>query len=354
MILPRVSTLLDKAREQGVFPGAAVAVGSSKDVHFLSTGVTTSLAGGQEVRSDTIYDVASLTKLFTATAALSLLEDGSLRLDDTVSSLLPSFHGDDKQEITVRHLLTHSSGLAAHAPLFLSATSSEEMVSLIAQTPLEFRPGSRVVYSCLGFIVLGHLLGHVSSLSLEQLLGQRVLKPLNMADTSYVTGKALPRERVAPTEECPWRGRLMWGEVHDENAYAQGGISGNAGLFSTVVDLAAFSQMILNGGQLAEERILSAQTINLSARNHTVGLNENRGLGWQLKSSRLSWCGDIAPEGTFGHTGFTGTSLLICRELDLFVVLLSNRVHPTRANDKHIRLRALLHNAVVSDWTNQA
>jgi CubicO group peptidase (beta-lactamase class C family) len=346
----RTSHLLRQGVSQGVFPGAALAFGNAKQVYYLTEGQTTS--GGEQVTPQTLYDIASLTKLFTATAAMLLLEDGVLRLDDPVSGFLHQFEREDKRGITIRQLLTHTSGLAAHAPLFLSAGTSEEMVSLIADGPLSHEPGAKVVYSCLGFITLGLLLAKVSGQGLDELVYSRIFKPLDMPHTKYANGSPLPRDGVAPTEECSWRGRLIWGEVHDENAYAQGGVSGNAGLFSSAEDLAVFCQMILCEGKHGNSHILSVPSIKLATRNHTGELNENRGLGWQRKNPLLSWFGDLAPDSSFGHTGFTGTSLLICPEIDLFVVLLTNRVHPTRTNDRHVRFRALLHNALISDWTS--
>lgn len=350
-----IQGLLDAGVINTVFPGASLAVGTSTSVKYYTAGVTTGLPGGNPVRTDTIYDIASLTKVFTTISTLILVERGLVRLDDTVASFLPSFSQPDKQDITLRHLLTHTSGLCAHAPLFMTCHNKEDMQNAIVKTPLQHDPGKMVVYSCLGYIILGHVLEHVYGSSLAQIVKKEISLPLSMSSTGYADA-ALCKDRtlVAPTEECKFRGCLAWGEVHDENAYAQGGISGNAGIFSSARDLVKLSQVILNDGYSQENSfsLLSKALLQLAAMNHTVGLNERRGLGWQHKANRYPWCGDLAAESSYGHTGFTGTSLWVSPEQDLFVVLLSNRVHPTRENNKHIRFRALIHNAIIASHTH--
>ena len=346
-----VQDLLSHGVATGVFPGASLAVGTSTSANYYFAGVTTNLPGGSPVQEGTLYDIASLTKVFTTAAVLILLERGLLRLDDPVSSFLPSFSQPDKQDITLRHLLTHTSGLAAHAPLYMTCRSREEVQGAIVETPLQHAPGSMVVYSCLGYIILGHVLEHIYGASLAELVQREITLPLNMSSTCYASvSPYTDLANVAPTEECNFRGHMAWGVVHDENAYAQGGISGNAGLFSNALDMVKFAQTLLNFGSSPEEgvSIFSSASIELSAQNHTTGLNERRGLGWQHKTHRYPWCGDLAAESSFGHTGFTGTSLWISPEQNLFVVLLSNRVHPTRDNNQHIRFRALIHNAIIA------
>jgi len=346
--------LLDDGVNTGIFPGASLAVGTSTSVTYYYSGVTTSLPGGSVVQQSTVYDIASLTKVFTTTSTLLLMERGLLRLDDPVALFLPSFSRPDKQEITLRHLLTHTSGLAAHEPLYMTCRGPDELQSAIAATPLQHEPGKTVVYSCLGYIILGQALEKIYGASLATLLRQEICIPLGMARTGYAgPSLSLDLSNVAPTEMCAFRARMAWGEVHDENAYAQGGISGNAGVFSTVLDMATFAQALLCYGSCSESNIsiLSRATVKLATLNHTPGLNERRGLGWQHKTPRTPWCGDLAAESSYGHTGFTGTSLWISPEQDLFVVLLSNRVHPTRDNNKHIRFRALIHNAIIASHT---
>lgn len=341
--MERINAMMGRAIGEGVFPGAVLAYGTSQSYEVKTYGVTTTLDGGAPVREDTIYDIASLSKLFTATAALLLIERGVIRLDDPLGRFLPSLAQGDKSELRLRHLLTHTSGLAAHKPYFEQARSHSEMLELIASDPLEYMTGTKVVYSCLGFITLANVIQTVTGQPLNQFLQENVFYQLGMHLTGYGPIK-LPREQVAPTEDCLWRGRMVWGEVHDENAFAQGGVSGNAGLFSTAPELALFAQMMLRNGA----SILSPATVHAATRNYTPGLQENRGLGWQLRSNEYPWCGDLAPANSYGHTGFTGTSLWISPENDLFIVLLTNRVHPTRANTQHIRFRPLLHNLLIA------
>lgn len=346
----RADQLLSRAIAAGIFPGAVLAAGSSREAAVRCYGVTSDRPEGAPVQAETRYDLASLSKLFTATALLQLLEQGELRLDDPVSRFLPAF-GGDKADLRLRHLLTHTSGLAAHQPYFRSVRNASEMLQAIAQDPLAYRPGSQVVYSCLGFITLANVLRVVASQPLDVFLQQELLQPLGLEQTGYGPVD-LPRSQIAPTEYCAWRERLVWGEVHDENAHAQGGVSGNAGLFSTGPDLVRFAQMMLRHGSGERgRRILSPATVRLTTQNHTPGLQENRGLGWQLRSSEYPWCGDLAAENSCGHTGFTGTSLWISPDDDLFIILLTNRVHPTRDNTQHIRFRPLLHNLLIAALT---
>lgn len=346
--MTRVDQLMERALGEGVFPGAVLAVGSSEQATIHTYGVTTTLEGGAPVSEETIYDLASLSKLFTATAALMLLERGEFRLDDPVGRFLPAFAQGDKAEIRLRHLLTHTSGLPAFNPYYQVARGQAEMLDAIARTALQYKTGSQVVYSCLGFITLANVVQTVTGQSLDRFLSDNLFEPLGMGSTGYGPIEQ-PRERVAPTEECPWRGRVVWGEVHDENAFAQGGVSGNAGLFSTAPDLVRFAQMMLRRGSSELGRILAPTTIRTATRNYTPGLQENRGLGWQMRSNEYPWCGDLAPANSYGHTGFTGTSLWISPDDDLFVVLLTNRVHPTRANAQHIRYRPLIHNLLIAE-----
>ena len=350
----QVDRLIERALSEGVSPGAVLSVGNSERIMTRTYGVTTTLEGGAPVNEATIYDIASLSKLFTATAALILLERGELRLDDQVGRFLPSFAGSDKSELRLRHLLTHTSGLPAHNPYYQFAKGQFEMLEAIAQTPLQYKTGTQVVYSCVGFITLANVVEKVAGQSLDSFLNDNLFSPLGMHTTCYGPVKQ-PRERIAPTEECSWRGgRMVWGEVHDENAFAQGGVSGNAGLFSTGPDLARFAQMMLRQGvSETGRRILSPATIRSATRNYTPGLAENRALGWQMRSNEYPWCGDLASAYSYGHTGFTGTSLWVNPDDDLFVVFLTNRVHPTRTNAQHIRYRPLIHNLLIANLARE-
>lgn len=292
---------------------------------------------------DTLFDLASLSKVVaTLPAVLTLLEQGAFRLDDPVCRFFPAFSGGGREEVTIRHLLTHSSGLAADLRLWEVQGTREERIAHVLAQPLESPPGSRVVYSDLGFIILGELVSLVSGQPLDQFVRRAVFEPLGMQHTGYRPPASL-RDRCAATEYRDYLGRWQCGEVHDEKAAALGGVAGHAGLFSTAPDVAAYAQMWLTGGPL------SPATLAAATRNQTGSLAEGRGLGWIVSrpgDTHLS-CGDLFTPGSFGHTGFTGTSLWIDPARQLLVVLLTNRVHLGR--QQHIiRLRPRFHNAVAA------
>lgn len=300
------------------------------------------------MREDTIFDMASCSKVMgTTTAALMLLDRGEIRLDDPVSLFVPEWKGEGKEKVRLRHLLTHTSGLPAWKDLHSRGQGPAEVIAEICSMPLEYRTGEHVVYSCLGFILLGEIIQRVRGQRLDEFLAEEVFEPLAMPDTMYCPPASL-RPRIAATEIKPDRSGVLVGEVHDENARAMQGVSGNAGLFSTARDAGRFCRMYLQGGTLEGVRILSPAVIEAAIRSYTAGLEEERGLGWLLRGDgRFSSAGDLMSPFAYGHTGFTGTSIWIDPERDLYVILLTNRVHPYRDNDSHIRLRPLVANAVV-------
>jgi CubicO group peptidase (beta-lactamase class C family) len=328
---------LQESVARHAFPGAVVAVGRRDTVLFeegfgaLGDDDTTQPGAG------TIYDVASLTKVVgLTTLTMMLVEQKKLDLDAPVTRYVPAFAaGGDS--VTVRHLLTHSSGLPAWHPLYREVHAREEMFVRVNATPLEAAPGTRMVYSDLGAILLTEIVEGLMEHRLDSLLAQRVFQPLGMRDTRFLPPEGL-RPRIAPTEDDPWRGRVLRGEVHDENATAMGGVSGHAGLFSTAADLVRFAQMMLNNGRTdarahgrTESRLLDSATIESFVRVQRPGFS-SRALGWDTPSQGSS-AGTRMSARAFGHTGFTGTSIWIDPEQDLFVILLTNRVHPTRNNE---------------------
>ncbi|NLG78634.1 MAG: beta-lactamase family protein [Firmicutes bacterium] len=351
MMERRVEELLEEACASGEIPGASWAFGTRDGVAGLGAcGFAMVHPEKRRMRPDTLFDLASVTKcVATATATMLLIERGRMRLDDAVKEFIPEFGAAGKENVTIRHLLTHTSGLPAWADLYLHASSPQDMIGRISKMPLEYEPGSKVVYSCLGFIILGEVVGRVAGRPMDVFLADEVFGPLGMRDTYFNPPEGM-RGRVAATEHCKWRGRVLVGEVHDENAFAMGGVSGNAGLFSTVGDLAVFCQMLLGEGSLGGARVLSPATVRAMTRDHTgPRLGESRGLGWAVRGDGvLSSAGDLMSPRAFGHTGFTGTSVWIDPELDIFAVLLTNRVHFGRTNEAHIRLRPRFHNVVVS------
>lgn len=285
--------------------------------------------------TDTIFDLASISKLFTTIVLMQQVEAGRVDLDAPVVRYLPEFAAGGKQDVTVRHLLTHTSGLPAFRPLYsLYPTPAERLAGALA-TPVTAgsSPGNQYVYSDLGLIALGVIIERVTGRSLDDAVHVGITGPLSMLDTRYNPGADL-RPRIAATEYQGYVNRgLVWGEVHDENAWSLGGVAGHAGLFSTVDDLAVLCQTLLGGGEYRGRRILRAETIRRMLVNYNAHLepthpDSDRGLGFEL--NKHSYMGALASPVTFGHTGFTGTSIVVDPLAHTFLILLSNRVHPDR------------------------
>jgi CubicO group peptidase (beta-lactamase class C family) len=276
------------------------------------------------MRTDTIFDIASLTKLFTATAVLSLCADRTLDLRDKVTRWLPEFSSD---AVTLRQLLSHTSGLPAHIRLWEQADSRRALLA----APLAGPPDTVYAYSCLGYIAAGWMAEAASGLPLRQLVAERICRPLGLTDTGYLPpAEKLPR--IAATEYQPYVGRgMVRGSVHDENSWRLGGVVGNAGIFSTAADLARFGEMLRLGGGLDGVRILPESAVADMLRDQLpprLDPGYRQGLGPRIGDA--SFMGRLAEAKAVGHTGFTGTSLVIDRSRELVVVLLTNRVHPDR------------------------
>ncbi len=342
-----VDRLLEEFRERGAFPGGVLAVGHRGAlVHLHPFGRLTYDADAPPVTAETLYDLASLTKVVaTTTMAMILVDEGRLDLDRPVRELLPEFQGPGKEAVTVRHLLTHSSGLQAIVPLYKEVQGRAAYRERILALDLLYPAGSRSVYSDPGVILLGEILEQAAGRPLEAFVRERVFEPLGMRDARFRPPVEL-RSRIAPTEFDPWRGRLVHGEVHAENAFALGGVAPHAGLFATAGDLARFAQMLLNGGALQRRRVVSRETVELFTRRAGIP-GSDRALGWDTKSAEGSSAGSLLSARSFGHTGFTGTSIWIDPERRLFVILLTNRVHPTRENNLIREVRPAVADAVV-------
>ncbi len=340
-----VRALLDRARTDSAFPGALAVIGN-RDSMLVEYGVgSLDWAASPRPDDNTLWDMASLTKVVgMTTAMMQLSETGKVDLDAPVQRYIKEFQGPNKEQVTIKHLLTHSSGLPAWRPLYKETESPDAARALAVATALDTLPGIRMVYSDLGAIILGMVVERVSGETLDAYLSRHVFGPLRMASTMYRPGPDL-LPRVAPTEYDPWRQRHVRGEVHDENAYALGGVSGHAGLFSTGHDVARLCRMYLNGGTLDGARIVSAETIR---RFTTVQEStfSNRALGWETPNGTNS-AGHLLTRPAFGHTGFTGTSIWVDPSRDLFVILLTNRVNPTRQNLRIGAVRTALADVVV-------
>jgi beta-N-acetylhexosaminidase len=341
-----VDAILERAVAARAFPGAVIAVGKDGVLaHLKAFGRLTYDDGAAATSVDTLYDLASLTKVIvTTTMAMVLVDEGKLDIGRPVSAFLPGFHGGAKDRVTVRHLLTHSSGLDWWGPLYKELKGPEAYLKRIESMDLVYEPGTKSLYSDLGVFLLGQVLERVGGEPLDAFAAHRIFEPLGMKDTFYRPGPEL-RPRIAPTELDAWRGRLLQGEVHDENAYALGGVAAHAGLFATATDVARFAQMMLDGGVYDHHRIVSREVIERFTRRADVP-GSSRALGWDTPSGESS-AGHLFSPHSFGHTGFTGTSLWIDADRRLFVVLLTNRVHPTRDNDAIREVRPAVADAVV-------
>lgn len=368
--LGKVDSILRVAIADSAASGAVVAIGRHGRLVALGAHGELAYGSGRPVTPTSLFDLASLSKVVgTTTAAMQLVGDGSLDLDAPVVSYLPWWsRGDErKDQVTVRHLLLHRTGLPPFRRWFFDIEGLGAYKDAVADEPLDTEPGGATVYSDIGVMTLAWVIEEVAGQPLDELLQERLWNPAGMRETRYLPESTL-RPRIAATElDTVWRNELVWGRVHDENADAMGGVAGHAGLFSTAVDLSAFARMMLNGGDLPacepgaeggepcparrgdDRSIVPTEMVELFTTRYDS--SSSRALGWDTPSERSSG-GDYLTASAFGHTGYTGTSIWLDPELDLWVVLLTNRVHPTRENQKHVALRRALHDAVALSITD--
>ena len=349
---PVVSYL--QSQVDSAFPGAVVAVGYRDSVVLLAAVGHYGADDRRPVTTETVYDLASLTKVIgLTTAAMLLVDSGKLDLDAPVQRYVPAFQGPNKERVMIRHLLTHSSGLPAWRPLYAESADREHALALVDTTPLMRQPGDTFVYSDLGAMVLAQAVQAVSGQRLDDFLAARLFGPLGMTSTRYLPPESW-RSRIAPTEnDTVFRHRLLRGEVHDENAGRLGGVSGHAGLFSTAPDLARFAQWLLDTRRghappFAALRRLSPPLVQMFTQRQNIPPGSSRALGWDTPSENSSAGTQMGPNA-FGHTGFTGTSIWFDPDRDLFIILLTNRVNPTRANTRIFQVRRR-----VADLVNDA
>jgi CubicO group peptidase (beta-lactamase class C family) len=342
----RLDSIIRVAIAEGAAPGASVAVGRhGRLVHLKGYGVL-DYGSGTPVNENTVYDLASLTKVIaTTTSAMILEESGKLDLDQPVRAYLPELDAPDKAAITVRMLLTHTGGLESYAPLYRQARGRAEYLREINARPLAYAPGSQTVYSDWDMVLLQGVIERIAGMSLDNYADGHLFRPIGMSDTRFApdTNDRAYRQRIARTTVDEIRGGPLQGIVHDANAWAMGGVSGHAGLFSTARDVAAFAQLMLDGGTYGNVRIVAPQTIARWTSRQDGGTS--RALGWDTPAQGSSAGRYFSPR-SFGHTGFTGTSLWIDPERGLFVVLLMNRVTSRGEGTRHVQLRRDVSDAV--------
>ena len=341
--LAAIPKVIEEAIARKELPGAVVAVGTEVGVDWqASVGQRAVEPTPEPMTADTVFDAASLTKVVaTTTAVMMLVEQGKLRLSDRVASLLPGFEKYNKRDITIRHLLTHTSGLRPDLEFTPEWNGYDTAISKALDEYPVARPDERVIYSDINFFLLGHIVGVVSGEALDEFTRKRIFVPLRMKDTMFKPPASLAK-RIAPTEKCApisfpcgqESGTWLRGVVHDPTARRMNNVAGHAGMFTTAADLARFARMLLNGGQLEGVRILSPLTVGrMTSPSTPEGQRNVRGLGWDINSSFSANRGDILPHRSFGHTGWTGTSLWIDPGTKTFLVFLSNRVHPDGKGD---------------------
>jgi uncharacterized protein YbbC (DUF1343 family) len=348
--LARMDQVIAASIEKRELPGAVVLVARHGRVAWRKAyGSRTVEPQREAMTTDTIFDLASLTKIVaTATSIMILIEQGKVRLSDSVIQFIPEMKGGGRDAITLEQLLTHTAGFAPDFDLRERWSGYDEAIKRLYREPLRNQPGARFVYSDINYIALGEVVHRVSGRTLDQFAQRNIFEPLGMRDTSFNPDPRL-RSRIAPTEKR--RGQMNYlgdsgenagaqgeewlrGQVHDPTSFRMGGVAGHAGLFSTADDLAIFCQMILNGGSYNGVRILSPMGVATMTRPRAIAENGSaRALGWDIATSFSTNKGDLFPLGSFGHTGFTGTSMWIDPASDSFVIFLSNRVHPDGKGD---------------------
>jgi serine-type D-Ala-D-Ala carboxypeptidase len=359
---PFVTRKLQQAIENGSTPGVAMLVEQDGAVVFRhAEGYAQRYPVVKPLYEDTLFDLASLTKVIaTTTAVMLLLRDQTITLDDPVQRYVPEFPHD---QITLRHLLTHSAGFPAWAPLYEeiqreadrqsrpdfigSPEAKAFMLTQICQTPLASAPGEQCVYDDLGFILLGHAIEQITGVDLDQFCEEHIFAPLGMINTFFhKQGEAQRPGEYAATERCEWRRRIVCGEVHDENAYAMGGIAGHAGLFSTLDDVQRFMHTLHQCYQGASTFIPRPIVQQFFTRQH-LPPDSTFALGWDTPSPQGSTGGTLLSPESVGHAGFTGTSVWLDLSRSLLLLLFSNRIHPSRVNEKFKKMRPRIHDAAV-------
>lgn len=325
--LRKIDAAIDQAIAGQRLPGAVVWVEHGPDHYWKACGHRALIPAVEPMTGDTIFDVASVTKVLATTPAVMILwERGQIKLDEPVHSYIPEFAGDGKERITVRQLLTHTSGLPEGVSTHPQWQGTETAIRMACAMKPKAAPGREFLYSDVNFILLGEIAARVSHTPLNEFCAREIYRPLKMADTGYLPAPdQLPR--IAPTGMTD--GVMLRGRVHDPTARFMGGVAGHAGVFTTAPDLARYARMMLNLGELDGARLFKPETVRMMTSAQTPpGMKERRGFGWDIDSGYSGARGGHFPIGSYGHTGFTGVALWIDPFSKTFFIFLSNRVHP--------------------------
>jgi len=345
-----VDKIIQKGITDSAFPGAVLLIAQNGIIlHKKAFGYLIYDPASPPMQTNTIFDLASVTKVIATTTATMLCYDrGLIKLDDKVSKYLPKFATIGKQHVTIRNLLLHTSGFPPFIRFYTTCKNSNEVIAEIYNTRLDYKPGTKTVYSDLGIITLGKIIEKVTKKTLDKFCADEIFFPLGMTETFFNPKKEFI-SRCAPTENDDyWRHRQLIGEVHDEASAMLGGVAGHAGLFSTADDLAKLLQMLLQKGTYQGKQFIKSSTVEMFIKRPSD--QSSRALGWDTRDGEgFSSAGDLFSNVSYGHTGYTGTSVWIDPDKRLFVILLTNRVYPTRENIKLIRLRPVIHDAVIRD-----
>lgn len=344
----QVDEIIQSAIKDSAFPGAVVLVSKEgKLIYEKAFGHLTYDDTSATVTINTIYDIASLTKVIaTTTAAMICFDKKLVSLDDPVAKYIPEFAQNGKEKVTIKNLLLHNSGLPAFKRFYKNYSSAGEVINDIYKTPLSYEPGSKTVYSDLGFITLAKIVEQVTGKGFDVFCKEEIFIPLQMNSTFFNPSDSL-QYKIAPTEyDNYWRNKLVWGKVHDETSALLNGVTGHSGLFSTAEDISNLLQLLLNSGTFNGYQIIKPETVKLFTTRYSE--KSTRALGWDTKSEEKSSAGNIFDITSFGHLGFTGTSIWIDPTRKLFVVFLTNRVYPTRENKRLYKVRPALHDAVIN------
>jgi len=350
----RISTILENGVSDGAFPGAVLLVASGGRIELIQeTGVLTTL--DSLIKKDTIFDLASLTKpLATTLAIMGLADKNIIDLDQPISELLPINLKNEKGRITIRLLLNHSAGLLNWKAFYLDLIKlpiekrKDILRKLIIAEPLEYTPGKDSIYSDLGFMLLEWIIEQCSGMAMAQYLTENYYKPFGLKQTFLGQGQVpFNKLNIAPTEDCPWRKRVVHGDVHDENAYALGGYSGHAGLFGDVYDIFLIMDMLRGHFILERSDFFNPETVKEFFKRQNIVDGCTWALGWDTPSPEGSSSGKYFSENSIGHLGFTGTSIWMDLDKDILVIFLSNRVHPSRENIRIRLFRPKLHDTIM-------